>query len=225
MLWHIIERVKHVKLIDEIIVATTKKRRDESIVKLSEESNVKAFTGSEEDALDRFFQAATKYKAGIIVRITADCPLIDPEIVDKVIKYFLDGDLDYVSNVVRRTYPDGLDTEVFSYDALKKAWNEARLASERENVTPYVWNHPEIFRIGSVEHERDFSQMRWCVDTDRDLKFVREIYKQLYKEGRIFRMKDILELLKKHPELMGINKEISTNEGYAKSLREDRLVR
>lgn len=225
MLWHFMNRVKKAKLIDEIIIATTTKDEDDAIVKLANDNGLKYYRGSTDDVLDRFYQTATKFKVESIVRVTPDCPLIDPEVVDKVIKYFLDGDFDYVSNIVKRTYPDGFDTEVFSYGALKKAWNKARLASEKEHVTPYIWKHPEMFRIGSVEHERDLSHMRWCVDTDRDLKFVREIYKRLHKEGRIFLMKDILELLKKHPELMEINKGIPTNVGYAKSLKEDRPAR
>lgn len=225
MLWHVIDRVKKAKLVDEVVLATTLREEDKPLLGLAGESGVKSFPGSEEDVLDRYFQAATKFRADVIVRVTADCPLIDPRIVDKVIKRFLGDDFDYVSNTLKLTYPDGLDVEVFSRDALKKAWGEAKMASEREHVTPYIRKHPELFKIGVVEHEKDLSSMRWCVDTERDLKFVREVYRRLYKKGRIFLMKDVLELLKKHPELAEINKGIERNEGYAKSLREDRLVR
>lgn len=213
MLWHFTNRVKKAKLIDEIIIATTTKDEDDMIVKWARSNGLKHYRGSTEDVLDRFYQTATKFKAEVIVRVTPDCPLIDPEVMDKVIKYFLDGDFDYVSNTIKRNYPDGLDTEVFSYDALKKAWKEAKMASEREHVTPYIWKHPKMFKIGSVECEEDLSHMRWCVDTERDLEFVREIYKRLYKEGKVFHMSDVLKLLKKHPELMEINKGIARDEG------------
>ena len=129
-----------------------------------------------------------------------------------------------MSNVLTLTYPDGLDTEVFSYEALKRAWKEAKWASEREHVTPYIRRNPDKFRLANVENEVDLSQLRWSVDEARDLQFVREVYGQLYKEGEIFYMEDILNLLEKYPELKQINQGIATNEGYAKSLREDRIV-
>jgi len=225
MLWHVIDREKESKLVNEIVLATTSRDEDKPLLELARKSGVKSFAGSEEDVLDRYFQAATKFGADVIVRVTADCPLIDPRIVDKVIKHFSGSGFDYVSNTLKPTYPDGLDVEVFSYDALKKAWENAKRSSEREHVTAYIRNHPETFKIGNVEHEKDLSEMRWTVDTDKDLKFVREIYKRLYKKGRIFLMRDILTLLEKQPELAGINKGIARNEGYLKSLREDRLVR
>lgn len=225
MLWHVIERVKRAKLVDEVVLATTSKEEDKPLLDLVKESGIKGYAGSDEDVLDRYFQAATQFGADVIVRITADCPLIDPEIIDKVVKHFLDGDFDYVTNTLKPTYPDGLDVEVFSYEALRKAWGEARMASEREHVTPYIRKHPELFRFRNVEHEKDFSSMRWCVDTEKDLEFVREIYKRLYGKGKIFGMREVLNLLEKHPELMEINKGIARNEGYAKSLREDSVVR
>lgn len=224
MLWHVIARVKRAKLVDEMILATTLKKEDKTLLKLAEESGVKSYAGSENDVLDRYFQAATKFGADVIVRITADCPLIDPGVVDKVIKHFFDGGFDYVSNTVKLSYPDGLDVEVFSYSALKRAWEGARRSSEREHVTSYMRNHPEMFKIGNVECEKDLSGMRWTVDTELDLKFVKEIYKGLYKEGKIFLMKDVLNLLKKHPKLAEINKGIPRDEGYLKSLREDRVI-
>ena len=225
MLWHVIERVKKAKLVDEVVLATTSRKEDKPLLNLAKKSGIKSYAGSDEDVLDRYFQAATKFGADIIVRITADCPLIDPEIINKVIKHFLDGGFDYVSNTLKLSYPDGLDVEVFSYGALKKAWDGANMASEREHVTPYIKKNPELFKIGSMEHKQDLSGMRWCVDTEEDLKFVREVYKRLHRKGKIFYMQDILNLLEKHPELMEINKGIARDEGYATSLREDRPVR
>lgn len=224
MLWHVVDRLKRAKLIDEIVVATTTKEEDKLIIQLAKDSNVEGYAGSEKDVLDRYYQAARTYKTDIIVRITADCPLIDPEVVDKVIKYFLEGDFDYVSNTNvgarmahKQTYPVGLDTEVFSFNALQRAWNEAKMLSEREHVTPYIWKNPKIFKVSSVEYGEDLSHIRLTVDYEQDLRFVREIYRRLHKDGEIFCMKEILTLLSEHAELMDINKGIVRNEGYFKS--------
>jgi spore coat polysaccharide biosynthesis protein SpsF (cytidylyltransferase family) len=225
MLWHVIDRLKKSKLVDEIILATTIKEGDRPLLRIAKKSGIKGFAGSEEDVLDRYFRAATKSRADVVVRITADCPLVDPEIVDAMIKRFSDGGFDYVSNIVKPTYPDGLDVEVFSYYALKRAWEGAKRSSEREHVTTYIRNHPKVFKIGNLEHEKDLSEMRWTVDTDKDLKFVREVYKRLYKKGRIFLMRDVLKLLEKQPHLIEINKGIARDEGYLKSLREDKVIK
>ena len=206
MLWHIVNRVKRAELIDKIVIVTSTKKRDSSILKFAEQYGVASYAGSEEDLVDRHFQTAKKFKANAIVRITADCPLIDPQVIDRVIRHFLDGDFDYVSNVVKRTYPTGLDTEIISYSALEKAWKETKTPLQRWRFTIYLRNHPEMFKLGNVTHEEDISHMRWVVDTEKDLRFVREIYKALYKKNKIFYMKDILDLLKKRPELVEINK-------------------
>jgi spore coat polysaccharide biosynthesis protein SpsF len=225
MLWHVIERVKRARLVDEVVVATTDGEEDSAVEKIAEECGVGCFRGSEEDVLDRYYRAAEKFGADIVVRITADCPLIDPEIIDRAIRMFLDGNFDYVSNTLPPTFPDGLDVEVFSLVTLRRAWEEARKASEREHVTPYIRNHPEIFRLGNLKSEVDLSHMRWTVDRPEDLMFVREIYRELYREGEVFHMRDVLRLLERRPELMEINKHIERDEGYKKSLREDRIVK
>lgn len=224
MIWHVIERVKKAKLVEKVIVATTVKEEDDEIVKIAEQCGVKSFRGSEDDVLDRYYQAAKELGADVIVRVTADCPLIDPLIIDKTIEFFLKGNFSYVSNALKPTFPDGLDVEVFSFEALHKAWEKATKLSEREHVTPYIWKHPEDFKIGNFESGLDFSHLRWTVDKEEDLQFVREVYKRIGKE--FFHMEDILELLRKHRELTDINRGIRRNEGYEKSLREDRdLVR
>ena len=210
MLAHVIERLKDTKLVNGIAIATTVKEEDRIILKLANDSGVKNFAGSEEDVLDRYYQAAKRYPADVIVRITSDCPLIDPEVVDKVIAFYLrEKDMvGYVSNSLRRSYPRGLDTEVFSFEVLKRAWQEAKEPHQREHVTPYICEHPEIFHLANVENSEDLSYMRWTVDEERDLEFVREVYKRLYKEGEIFLMEDILTLLRKEPQLMEINKNV-----------------
>jgi spore coat polysaccharide biosynthesis protein SpsF len=225
MLWHVINRLKQSRRLTDIVIATTTNEKDKAIVRLARENSVKSYAGNEEDVLDRYYQAAIKFKTDVIVRLTADCPLIDPEIVDKVIEYFLSGNSDYVSNTVKPSYPDGLDTEVFSFGSLQRAWEEAKLKSEREHVTAYLWKHPELFKIGNVKNDIDLSRFRWTVDIDEDLQFVREIYQRLYIEDRIFYMEDVLKLLKQHPELLAINSSSTRNQGYAKSLSEDKMVK
>lgn len=221
MLYHVINRVKHAKELDYIVIATTNLKEDSQILDFASEMEVRSYAGSENDVLDRYYQAAIMSKADVIVRITADCPLADPNVIDKVVRYYLNNDLDYVGTSIKPTYPDGIDVEVFSFASLKKAWDEAKLASEREHVTPYIWKNPSIFRIGNIENDEDISYMRWSVDEQCDLEFLREIYNRLYAKDTLFYMEDVLDLLMKNPELMNINKGIVRNEGYLKSIKED----
>ncbi len=225
MTLRLLERLQKSELIDEIIVATTEEKTDDKLVKIVKENNFKIFRGSTEDVLDRYYQAAKQNNIDIIVRITGDCPLVDPEIVDSIVKYFLDNIFDYVSNTIKPTYPDGICVEVFSYKPLEKTWNDARLMSEREHVTPYITKHPEKFKIKNFENTEDLSDLRWTVDEPNDLEFVREIYKRLYNKNNVFHMRDVLKLLEKNPELKNINSGIKRNEGYLKSLKEDKIVK
>jgi len=211
MLWHVIRRVKAAKLVNKLVVATTNKDDDKRVIEIAKELGVESFAGNEEDVLDRFFQAARKYKADIIVRITADDPFKDPVIIDKIIKIFLKNQdkVDYVSNTIKPTYPEGIDVEVFSFKALENAWRESSSKFDREHVTSYIWLNPQRFRLVNVENESgDFSHLRWTVDTQEDLDFIREIYKRLYREGRIFLMDEILSLLESEPKITKINEKI-----------------
>jgi len=226
LLAHLITRLKESRLINRIVIATTDKATDKPISKLAQELGIDSFGGNEDDVLDRYYQTAKKYNAEVVVRITADCPLIDPELVDKVVAHYLENKdtLDYVHSGT--SYPDGVvETEVFSFAALKKAWKEARLASEREHVTPYIWKNTEIFRTGTLEYEKDLSHIRLVVDDERDFRLVTEIFANLGKEGEIFHLNDILNFLKKRPELLELNKRTVRNEGYLKSIAQDRPVR
>ena len=188
MLQRVIERVKESKLIDEIIVAIPYENYNQ-LVQLIMKCKVLRYAGSSNNVLDRFYQAVPP-EATTIVRITSDCPLIDPEVIDKTIQYFLDNDIDYIYNLP--PYPDGLDTEVFSYRALEKSWLEATSDYDKEHVTTYIRNHPEIFRIGKLNYERDLSHFKWSVDTEKDLEFVRQTYQKL---GDEFHLQDILNLV------------------------------
>lgn len=215
-------RVKATKYINDIIIATTTNHQDDDIVHFATRERLKLYRGSEEDVLDRFYKAATEYGVKTIVRITPDCPMLDQKITDLVILKYLEGKFDYVSNTIVPTYPDGLDTEVFSVQALEKTWKEANLSSEREHVTAYIVKHPEIFRLFNVSREEeDLSWMRWTVDTEQDLRFVKRIFAELYTPGEIFHMEDVVGLLKKKPDLLKINQGISRNEGYQLSLSRD----
>jgi len=154
-----------------------------------------------------------------IVRLTADCPLLDPEVIDRVVEAFKRASFDYVSNTIDRSYPDGLDAEVFSFHALERAMNEAEWKSEREHVTAYIWKHPERFRLGQVIDSCNHSQMRWTVDRPEDLEFVRGVYRHL--AGRPACLETVLAVIADNEELSAINAGIERNEGYRKSIAED----
>jgi spore coat polysaccharide biosynthesis protein SpsF len=223
MLYHVVKRTERSETIDLAAVATSDQRDDALIESFCTENAIPCFRGSLDDVLDRYYQAARHFGADAIVRLTADCPLLDPDVIDRVVRRFSDGNFDYVSNVMEPTYPDGLDTEVFSREALERAWREAGLKSEREHVTPYIRNHPELFHLANVTRRENISHMRWTVDEPRDMDFVRSLFQRF--EGSFFGMKETLNLLKRHPELSGKNAGIERNSGYLKSLREDRAVR
>lgn len=210
MLWHLINRLKYCKLINKIVIATGITSQNEPIVDFCHRYNIDSYRGSEEDVLDRYYKAAKEYFADVIVRITADCPLIDPEVSDKVIAAYLDNSKDYdgASNIINRTYPRGLDTEVFPFSLIEKIWKESDTDYYREHVTIYVYERNNLFKLYSIENSKDFSYLRWTVDEESDLKFVKEVYKRLYKEGKIFFMRDILNLLAKEPYLQEINRDV-----------------
>jgi glutamate-1-semialdehyde 2,1-aminomutase len=224
MLWHVLRQLKGSKLVDTIVVATTVNPADDEIEKLADASGVKCFRGSEEDVLERYTGAVEKFGGDIVVRVTADCPLLDAGAVDQVIADFLKGRADYVSNVHPPTFPDGLDVEVFSRDALMRAGHEAKLKSEREHVTPYIWKNAKLFRQRNVINGKDLSALRWTVDTPEDLEFVKAVYRALGKKAieHSFGMRDVLDVLAKNPGIAEINKKFERNEGYAKSLNEDK---
>jgi spore coat polysaccharide biosynthesis protein SpsF (cytidylyltransferase family) len=223
VLARVIERTRRAQRVDAVVVATTDDPADDPIAALCYQLDVACFRGSEHDVLDRYYQAARYHHADAIVRITADCPLIDPQVIDRVITAFVAGKYDYMANINPPTYPDGLDTEICSFAALERSWLAAKLRSEREHVTLYIRNHPELFRSGNVVHDHDLSNLRWVVDEPRDLGFVRAIYAAL--DTISFDMAQVLKLLDQQPELIGLNNGILRNEGLIKSLQQDGAVR
>jgi len=208
ILWHMVERLKHTKLIDEIIVAMPDTKENDILEDFCKSNNIKYFRGPEEDVLSRYYLAAKKYKYDIVLRLTADCPLIDPEIVDLIVKKHLSSGADYASNIQIRTYPKGMDVEVLNFQALEKAYNEAEDSADREHVTLYIRKHPSIFKQAKTVNNKNLSSMRWTVDEEKDLDFVRKIYDKLYQEGKIFSMQKVLKLLKEKPQLSEINRKI-----------------
>lgn len=217
VLQHVIERVRMVNSIDEVIIATTILDQDNVVVHEANKCGVKFFRGSEEDVLSRYYLAAKESEADVIVRITSDCPLIDPIITNKVVKYFLEKqEYELVTNagidVTKRTFPRGLDTEVFSFQALEEAFRETTLPYQREHVTPYIYENSN--KIYFYQNEVDYSHLRWTLDTEEDYLLIEEIYTHLYHGTHNFYFQDILQLLDKYPELIQINSHIEQKKIY-----------
>lgn len=220
VLERVVERVRKSKLIDEVVVATTENANDDELIGLCDKIGVKVFRGSENDVLDRYYSIANKLGVKNIVRITSDCPLMDCKIIDEVVKIHLDKKNDYTSNTLEETFPDGEDVEVFTFDVLKKAWENAKLSSEREHVTPYIRKHEELFKLYNVKNTENLKDYRWTLDTDKDYEFIKLIYDN-FRNVENFGMDEVSNFIKSRPEIMEINKNIIRNEGYLKSLREE----
>lgn len=211
MLERVVERVKKTKTIDGLIIATTVREEDDQIVAECEKIGVPVFRGDPEDLLDRYYQCAKRYGVQNVIRITSDCPLIEPEVIDLVVGKFFEVKPDYASNTLPpRTYPRGLDVEIFSFDALELAWREDKDPAWREHVTPYIYHHPEKFKLHAVTNDADYSYMRWTVDTPEDLVLVRKIYEHF--ENDAFSWHDVIKLLENHPEWLEINKHVVQKE-------------
>lgn len=221
LLAHLIERVRRASTVSRIIIATTDTVKDDPVVLHAKEIGVEFFRGSEEDVLARYYGAAHTYAAVHIARITADCPLMDHRIVDLVAKEYLEKKPDYAANINPPTFPDGMDIEIFSMEALTRAHRNARLCSEREHVTPYIRNHPELFSVINIESKTPFPDIRLTVDHPEDFALVQQVYDALYPENPDFSLEAIAEFLSRHPELARLNNFIPSNEGMLKSLAKD----
>lgn len=218
-----LERILKCTAIDQLLVATSLEDSDKPLIALCESIDIDVFAGNLNNVLDRFYQAALTSKADIIVRLTGDCPLTDPQVIDSVIKAHIAEGNDYTSNVEPETFPDGLDVEVMTFNTLSDAWLKAESNSDKEHVTPYIRKNKE-YKKGSVLSDVDYSKYRWTVDEPRDFEFVSKVYSLLANEGAFFGTQDIYKLLDSHPELLEINTNIQRNEGYLKSLKQDNLV-
>ena len=213
MIWHVINRVKQIKSVDQIILITTEEKEDQYLLKIADNEGIIGFTGSTNDVLDRHFQCALNFDADPIIRITSDCPLIDPFLVENILQFYLTNNFDYVSNIVIPTYPDGLDTEIFSFQTLEKLAHHVKLYSEREHVTTAIAKNPQLFTFYNYKNQENLSSYRWTVDRLEDLQFVREIYSRMAPRT-VFSMDDVLKLISNEPDLLEINRGIDRNEGH-----------
>ena len=207
-------------LLDKIIVATTNLKSDDVIENFVKNMNVDVFRGKSNDVLDRYFQCAKHFSIDTIVRITGDNPLVDPTIIDNLIQKFTLNSYDYLSNAHVRTFPYGTEVEIFSFESLEQAWKNAILPSEREHVTPYFYNNSNLFNIHNEKQSNDISNLRWTVDREDDLFLVKSIVSKIIK--RPILLGDILNLFSKEPKLFKINETQIRDEGYKKSLEEDK---
>ncbi len=223
MLARQIERVSRSARIDRLIVATSGEAADDAIAVLCAELGVACFRGALDDVLARFHAAACALSPcpEQVVRLTGDCPLADPALIDQLIAHHLGADADYSSNALERRFPDGLDAEVVRFTALEIAHCEAQLPSEREHVTPFLYQRPERFRIASLRGERALGALRWTVDEPADLKFVRRVFDALYPSNPAFRWLDVLELIEREPSLARENAAVDPSEGWRRSLAAD----
>jgi spore coat polysaccharide biosynthesis protein SpsF (cytidylyltransferase family) len=210
MLQFQIERLKKSKKLNAIGIATSTNPENKAIIDLANKISVPVYAGSEEDVLDRYYQAAKQFKFDVIVRITGDCPLIDPAIVDNVIEKFLADKSDYTNNVDPPTYPDGFDTEVFTFAALEKAWKEAKAQHHREHVTAFI-RETEGFRKTSIKYPIDLSKLRLTVDNKEDLDVITKLVSMLPDN---FSLQDVLKALDEHPELKSLNSQFVRDEKY-----------
>lgn len=207
VLTRVVNRVRRARLVGEVVIATTNNSADDVIVQECERINVKVFRGEEDDVLDRYYRCALWAGAGAVVRITSDCPLIDPDVSDKTVRSFLGRRPDYASNTLERKYPRGLDTEVMTMEALASAWRDAHEAYQRAHVTPYIYENPERFRLLPVCGFRDYSHYRWTLDTPEDMALIRALYKRM-NDRDDFSWLDLVKVLEREPQLADINRSV-----------------
>lgn len=224
VLEHVVERTNRSQCVDEVIVATTGEYADDAIVSLCESKGIRVFRGSENDVLDRYYQCALIIQPVNIVRITADCPMMDPKVIDLVIEEHTIKGNDYTSNTFEPSFPDGEDVEVMTYETLLAAWENAQMASQREHVTQYIINDNQ-FKKSNVPCSENLEELRWTLDTLNDYHFISKVFERLYEDNPYFGIEAVLDLLKHEPALMQLNRGSQRNEGLQKSLQNDYLVK
>jgi spore coat polysaccharide biosynthesis protein SpsF len=217
-----IERVRSATMIDRVVVVTSTAAEDRQIVELCRRLKTDVYCGDLDNVLDRFYQAARQFKPDHIMRLTGDCPLIDPQVIDSLVRLYLAKGCDFATNCLPPTFPDGLDAEIFTRQALEEAKQKARLPSHLEHVTLFFEEQPARFKIANLACGADLSGLRWTVDEPADLEFVRHVFETLYPDKPAFGLEDVLALLEKKTELARLNKHIGRNEGLLKSKEKDR---
>lgn len=210
LILHSLRRLKQCKTIDHVVLATSDQPENAPLVETAAKDGFEVFSGSEDNVLSRYYEVARKHRPETVVRCTGDCPVLDPVITDHVIHMHHEFGADYTSNALIRSYPRGMDTEVFSFSVLEKTFAEASLPEEKEHVTPYIYRHRELFKIEDVvaPAEQHDPELRLCVDTVEDFQMMEAIFKGLYAEAPYFSLNKILDFLKTHPELLQINKNV-----------------
>lgn len=216
LIWHIVNRLRFSQRIEKVILATTQNQSDDILESWALENGIDCFRGDENNVLDRYYQTASLYSVDTIVRITADDPFKDPIIIDEVIKMFEENSLDFAYNNNPPTFPEGLDTEVFSFIALKHAWLNSIDSFEKEHVTQYFYRNPSLFKQLCLKNNIDISYLRWTIDTQLDWDMAEIIYSKLYYTNEMFNMSDILSLLEKEPDIAKINSNVKRSTMYNK---------
>lgn len=211
---HIFERISYSKKINQFVLATTTNANDDALEAWAKQNDISCFRGSEDDVLNRYYEAAKFCKADIVVRITADDPFKDYEVIDEVIELLLNNQLDFAYNNNPPSFPEGLDTEVFTFKALQQANENAQSSFEREHVTQYFYKNPTLFKCQNLSYKENISYLRWTLDTETDYEMVQQVYQHLYNEKQVFLMKDILSLLEKYPAIATINQNVKRSAMY-----------
>lgn len=214
LIWHVVNRLRFANTIDEIVLATTTNPIDDKLYEWAQENDVSVFRGSENDVLNRYYEAARFCNADVVVRITADDPFKEPQVIDKAVRKLLDEGADFVCNNFPPSYPEGLDVEVFTFKSLEIEEKNCISDYEREHVTQYFYHNPDNFKMFNISHTEDCSNLRWTIDTDTDFNMVLKVYADLYKDDDIFHMNEIIEYLKKNPEVAAMNSEVARSAMY-----------
>jgi spore coat polysaccharide biosynthesis protein SpsF len=214
LIWHVINRLTFSKQISKILLATTDQNIDDELVDWSKKNNIDYFRGDENDVLSRYYFCAKKFKADIIIRITSDDPFKDPFLIDRLIETLLNEKLDFIFNNYPPSYPEGLDTEIFTFDALEKAYLNTNSNYDREHVTQFFYKNIELFNTRNILNNENLSNYRWTIDTQLDYELIRKIYELLYENNKLFNMKDILNLYEDFPFLHEINCKVKRSDMY-----------
>jgi len=228
MLWHIVRRVRAVPSIDEVVVAVPDGPADEVLRQFCATNNIASFSGSELDVLDRYYRAALAYGADPVLRITADCPLVDPEFIEKLMQLYRSDSYDYAAvaagadahNLDGGCFPDGMDAECFSFASLERAWKESQDPRDREHATRFIWRRKELFRCTKLLADQKYPPLRLTVDHPQDLEVASRIYAKLFSEGNIFHLRDIVDLLQREPEIIKPNEHLVEGQHYRAVLEE-----
>jgi spore coat polysaccharide biosynthesis protein SpsF len=223
MLWHIVRRVRAAPSISEVIVAVPNDPANEVLCQFCTDNKIACFAGSETDVLDRYYRAAQQFEADPVLRVTADCPMADPQLIERLIQNYKSGGYDHIGvaagagaeRLGNGRFPDGLDAECFGFSALDRAWHEATDPRDREHVTRYIWNNKEMFRCGALTADLVYPKLRLTVDHPEDFELVTKIYESLYREGRPFVLSDVMKFLEKNPGLVDLNRKWTEAENYS----------